>query len=100
VGAVLKAHCWASFSRAWLLCSRSFCNDDCRIAKADHHWHSARHGFAVMVGEQAQEMQLAHWIPTTQIDRLANAIPPWMGMWFAVFPTVETLVAQLIAAVW
>ena len=53
----------------------------------------------VMVGEQAQEMQLAHWIPTTQIDRLANVIPPWMGMWFAVFPTVETLVAQLIAAV-
>ena len=53
----------------------------------------------VMVGEQAQEMQLAHWIPTTQIDRLANVIPPWMGMWFAVFPTVETLVAQLIAAI-
>ncbi len=53
----------------------------------------------VMVGEQAQEMQLAHWIPTTQISRLANVIPPWMGMWFAVFPTVETLVAQLIAAV-
>src|SRR6266704_5220223 len=52
----------------------------------------------VMVGEQAQEMQLAHWIPTTQISRLANVIPPWMGMWFAVFPTVETLVAQLIAA--
>src|SRR6058998_1116790 len=53
----------------------------------------------VMVGEQAQEMQLAHWIPTTQISRLANVIPPWMGMWFAIFPTVETLVAQLIAAV-
>ncbi len=53
----------------------------------------------VMVGEQAQEMQLAHWIPTTQISQLANVIPPWMGMWFAVFPTVETLVAQLIAAV-
>src|SRR5437867_5294141 len=53
----------------------------------------------VMVGEQAQEMQLAHWIPTTQITQLANVIPPWMGMWFAVFPTVETLVAQLIAAV-
>jgi high-affinity iron transporter len=52
----------------------------------------------VMVGEQAQEMQLAHWISTTRIDRLANVIPPWMGMWFAVFPTVETLVAQLIAA--
>ena len=53
----------------------------------------------VMVGEQAQEMQLAHWIPTTQISGLANVIPPWMGMWFAIFPTVETLVAQLIAAV-
>src|SRR5436305_648469 len=53
----------------------------------------------VMVGEQTQEMQLAHWIPTTQISRLSNVIPPWMGMWFAIFPTVETLVAQLIAAV-
>jgi len=52
----------------------------------------------VMVGEQAQEMQLAHWISTTSIDPLAHVIPPWMGMWFAVFPTVETLVAQLIAA--
>jgi high-affinity iron transporter len=53
----------------------------------------------VMVGEQAQEMQLAHWIPTTEISSLKNYMPPWMGLWFAVFPTVETLVAQLIAAV-
>src|SRR6266850_622845 len=53
----------------------------------------------VMVGEQAQEMQLAHWISTTPISRLENDIPAWMGLWFAVFPTVETLVAQLIAAV-
>src|SRR6266508_3333439 len=53
----------------------------------------------VMVGEQAQEMQLAHWISTTPINSLKGLIPPWMGMWFAVFPTVETLVAQLIAAV-
>jgi high-affinity iron transporter len=52
----------------------------------------------VMVGEQAQEMQLANWIPTTPISRLENVIPAWMGMWFAVFPTVETLVAQIIAA--
>jgi high-affinity iron transporter len=51
----------------------------------------------VMVGEQAQEMQLAHWISTTQIKWLTNVIPPWMGMWFAVFPTVETLAAQLVA---
>jgi high-affinity iron transporter len=26
-------------------------------------------------------------------------MPPWIGLWFAVFPTVETLVAQFIAAV-
>jgi type III secretory pathway component EscV len=50
----------------------------------------------VMVGEQAQEMQLAHWITTTQLNWLV--IPAWMGMWFAIFPTVETLVAQLLAA--
>jgi high-affinity iron transporter len=53
----------------------------------------------VMVGEQAQEMQLAHWIPTTEINSLKSYMPPWMGLWFAVFPTVETLVAQFIAAI-
>jgi high-affinity iron transporter len=52
----------------------------------------------VMVGEQAQEMQLAHWIPTTPIPVLANLIPPWMSLWFAVFPTYETITAQLLAA--
>src|SRR5437763_11575538 len=52
----------------------------------------------VMVGEQAQEMQLAHWIPTTPISFLETSIPAWIELWFAVFPTVETLVAQLIAA--
>jgi len=53
----------------------------------------------VMVGEQAQEMQLAHWIPTTTIHRLEPLIPSWMGLWFALFPTVETLLAQGLAAV-
>jgi high-affinity iron transporter len=53
----------------------------------------------VMVGEQAQEMQLAHWLPTTQIPWLANVIPAWMGLWFSVFPTVQTLVAQAVAGV-
>ena len=52
----------------------------------------------VMVGEQAQEMQLARWLPTTPIGFLQGAIPSWMGLWFAVFPTAETLGAQLIAA--
>lgn len=53
----------------------------------------------VMVGEQAQEMQLANWIPTTPIAALQDRIPPWMGLWFAVFPTVETLASQGLAAV-
>src|SRR5437667_860605 len=53
----------------------------------------------VMVGEQTQEMQLAHWISTTEITSLKNYMPPWMGLWFAGFTTVETLVAQFIAAV-
>jgi high-affinity iron transporter len=53
----------------------------------------------VMVGEQAQEMQVAHWISRTDISWLANVIPTWMGMWFAVFPTYETMVAQLLAAI-
>jgi high-affinity iron transporter len=53
----------------------------------------------VMVGEQAQEMQLAHWISTTPINALTNLIPPWMGLWFSIFPTIETLTAQSLAAI-
>src|SRR5207248_9441361 len=33
----------------------------------------------VMVGEQAQEMQLAHWISRTEIGWLTNVIPACMG---------------------
>jgi high-affinity iron transporter len=51
----------------------------------------------VMVGEQAQEMQLANWLPTTEIPALVPLIPAWVGLWFAVFPTVEGLSAQTIA---
>ncbi len=53
----------------------------------------------VMVGEQAQEMQLAHWISTTPIGWLVPVIPKWAGLWFSVYPTYETLIAQGIAAV-
>jgi len=53
----------------------------------------------VMVGEQAQEMQLAHWISTTPVPSLVRMIPRWAGLWFSVFPTYETLIAQAIAAV-
>ncbi|HCI82142.1 MAG TPA: iron permease [Ktedonobacter sp.] len=50
----------------------------------------------VMVGESIQEMQLAHWITTTPVNL---PIPAWMGVWFAVFPNIESLVAQAFAAV-
>lgn len=50
----------------------------------------------VMVGENIQEMQLAGWIGTHPVSL---PIPDWMGLWFAVFPNVESLVAQLLAAV-
>jgi len=50
-----------------------------------------------MVGEQAQEMQLAHWLPTTNIPALDPLMPPWTGVWFSLFPTVETLAAQFVA---
>ena len=53
----------------------------------------------VMVGEEAQEMQLAHWISRTDVSWLTNVIPAWMGMWFAVFPTYETMASQLLAAI-
>ena len=49
----------------------------------------------VMVGESAQELQLAGWLPTTTIP---IAIPGWLGLWLAVFPTVESLAAQALAA--
>lgn len=52
----------------------------------------------VMVGEQAQEMQLAHWLPTTLIRSLERVLPGWIGFWFAIYPTVETLTAQAVAA--
>jgi high-affinity iron transporter len=53
----------------------------------------------VMVGEQAQEMQLAHWLPKTEIPELAKLTPEWMELWFSIFPTVETLAAQLLAGI-
>ncbi len=52
----------------------------------------------LIVGEQAQEMQLAHWLPTTKISWLEDHLPDWAGVWFSVFPTVETLGAQALAA--
>ncbi|HEX4010820.1 MAG TPA: FTR1 family protein [Solirubrobacteraceae bacterium] len=50
----------------------------------------------VMVGESVQELQQAGWIGTTPIN--VN-IPGWLGLWFSVFPNVQTIVAQVVAAV-
>ena len=50
----------------------------------------------VMVGEEVQEMQQAGWLAVHAVD---IAIPDWVGMWFAVFPNIEGLVAQGIALV-
>jgi high-affinity iron transporter len=49
----------------------------------------------VMVGENVQELQLAGWMSTHAIG---VAIPGWMGTWFALFPNVEGIVAQILAA--
>ena len=51
----------------------------------------------VMVGEQAQEMQLAGWISTTPIPWLKPFLPDWAGVWFSLFPTWETLSGQCAA---
>ena len=53
----------------------------------------------VMVGEEVQEMQLAGWLPTTPLSRLSEMIPGWAGLWFSLFPTLETLVSQFLAGV-
>ena len=52
----------------------------------------------VMVGEEAQEMQFAGWLPTTRIPWLAGLIPSWMDFWFSIAPTAESLAAQGVAA--
>ena len=49
----------------------------------------------VMVGESIQELQLAGWLPAHSIG---VAFPGFVGLWFAVFPTVEGILAQLVAA--
>jgi high-affinity iron transporter len=49
----------------------------------------------VMVGESVQELQLAGWLRTHAVG---VDFPGWLGLWFALFPTVEGLVAQALAA--
>jgi high-affinity iron transporter len=53
-------------------------------------------GVVLMTGETVQEMQQAGRISTTKIGL---NIPDWMGLWFSVIPTVETLASQVFAVI-
>jgi high-affinity iron transporter len=50
----------------------------------------------IMVGKTARTMQGVGWIPITPLDLEP---PYWTGVWLGIFPTVETIVAQVGAAV-
>jgi high-affinity iron transporter len=49
----------------------------------------------VMVGASGQAMQQAGWLTTTAVDL---PLPEWMGAWFGVYPNVEGLIGQAVAA--
>ncbi len=53
----------------------------------------------VMVGEEAFEMQQANWLHTSTIAVLDGKIPDWAGVWFSLYPTWETMIAQVLALV-
>ena len=48
----------------------------------------------VLVGNTARTMQGVGWL---SIHPIAVDLPLWMGTWLGIYPTVETLVAQLLA---
>jgi high-affinity iron transporter len=49
----------------------------------------------IMVGKTARTLQGVGWLPITPIDA---DLPYWTGIWLGVFPTVETIAAQVAAA--
>ncbi len=49
----------------------------------------------VMVGASGQAMQQAGWLTTTPLNL---PLPEWVGAWFGIYPNVEGLAAQAIAA--
>jgi high-affinity iron transporter len=50
----------------------------------------------VMVGQTARTMQGVGWLP---ISPIGGEPPYWLGVWFGVYPTWETIGAQVLAAV-
>ena len=49
-----------------------------------------------MVGQTARTMQGTGWLPITPLDW---EIPSSLGLWLGIFPSVETIAAQLGAIV-
>jgi high-affinity iron transporter len=49
----------------------------------------------VMVGQTARTMQRVGWLP---ISPIGGEPPYWLGVWFGLYPTWETLGAQVVAA--
>ncbi len=50
----------------------------------------------VMVGESVQEMQQANWLGTTTLN---INMPGWLNVWFAIYPSAESLLAQVFSLV-
>jgi high-affinity iron transporter len=50
----------------------------------------------IMVGKTARTLQGVGWLPITPVDL---GVPYWAGVWLGVFPTVETIAAQLASVV-
>jgi len=50
----------------------------------------------VMMGKTVRVMQGVGWVPITPID---FETPYWAGIWLGIFPTVETMLAQVGGAV-
>ncbi|MFN8112593.1 MAG: FTR1 family protein [Solirubrobacterales bacterium] len=48
----------------------------------------------VLVGNTVRTLQGVGWLPITPLD---VDLPLWMGTWLGIFPTVESLVAQVAA---
>ena len=47
---------------------------------------------------RGNEVSFGHYgLQALEPGWVTNRIPSWMGLWFAVFPTVETLAAQALA---
>ena len=47
---------------------------------------------AIMVGKTVRTMQGVGWFPITPLDL---DLPYWIGIWLGVFPTLETVLAQV-----